>query len=266
MSWMPSTRRVYRPWIDGERAAPEYSSTMRPLIGITAIPRERIQPAIPQMPHATLNEGFCQLVEEAGGTPVILTATLDVAGLASRIDGLVLSGGGDIVPEHYGADAHPATGWLDPRRDEFELALVRAVRRRGCPILGVCRGMQLVNVALGGTLVQHLPDHTDVDHEAVEQWDATAHWIEIEPTSRLRHLMSTDRMEVNSVHHQSIGELGQGLRAVAWAPDRVVEAVESGDEPILAVQWHPEWAVSVDWARQRRLFENVVASALSRQA
>jgi putative glutamine amidotransferase len=234
---------------------------MRPIVGITAIPRERIQPAIPQMPHATLNEGFCQLVEEAGGTPVILTATADVEGLASRIDGLVLSGGGDILPEHYGAEAHPATGWLDPRRDDFELALVRALRRRDRPILGVCRGMQLVNVALGGTLVQHLPDHTDVDHEAVERWDATAHWIEIAPESRLRRLMSTGRMEVNSVHHQAIGELGQGLRAVAWAPDGVVEAIESEVEPILAVQWHPEWSGSVDWPRQRRLFEGVVAAA-----
>jgi len=237
---------------------------MRPIVGITAIPRERIQPAIPQMPHATLNEGFCQLVEEAGGTPVILTATADVEGLASRIDGLVLSGGGDVVPERYGATAHPATGWLDPRRDDFELALVRALRRRGRPILGVCRGMQLVNVALGGTLVQHLPDLTDVDHEAVERWDATAHRIEIETGSRLCRLMSTERMDVNSVHHQAIGELGEGLRAVAWAPDRVVEAIESETEPILAVQWHPEWSGSVDWERQRRLFEDLVATIVER--
>ncbi|MFN8187907.1 MAG: gamma-glutamyl-gamma-aminobutyrate hydrolase family protein [Gaiellales bacterium] len=237
---------------------------MRPIVGITAIPRDRIQPAIPQMPHATLNEGFCQLVEEAGGTPVILTATADVEGLASRIDGVVLSGGGDVVPERYGATAHPATGWLDPRRDDFELALVRALRRRGRPILGVCRGMQLVNVALGGTLVQHLPDLTDVDHEAVERWDATAHRIEIETGSRLRRLMSTERMEVNSVHHQAIGDLGEGLRAVAWAPDGVVEALESEEEPILAVQWHPEWSGSVDWDRQRRLFEDVVATIVER--
>jgi putative glutamine amidotransferase len=175
-----------------------------------------------------------------------------------RVDALVLQGGGDVHPDYYGHDVHPATNTIDRRRDEFELALLKGARTRAMPVLGICRGIQLVNVGYGGTLVQHLPDVTQLEHEQLGTWDAVAHRIEIAPDSRLARQMDTTGMEVNSVHHQALDRLGDGLRAVAWADDGVVEAIEHEAEPVLAVQWHPEWTASVDWDRQRRLFEGLL--------
>lgn len=208
---------------------------MKPLVGITAIPRDEVSD-IAKMPHATLNEAFAALCEDAGATPVVLTAVEDVEALVERLDGLVLSGGGDVEPERYGATRHPETTWLDERRDAFELALVRAARTQGLPLLGVCRGMQVLNVALGGTLVQHLPDLTEFAHHVPDRWDTTAHEVEIDPGSRLGRLLGPGPVEVNSAHHQAIEAVASGLRAVAWAPDRVIEAIESESEPVLGVQ------------------------------
>jgi putative glutamine amidotransferase len=230
---------------------------VRPAIGITVYTRERVSPFV-RMPYATSNVGLSDLAEEAGAVPLLLTPTEHVEDVLDRIDALVLQGGGDVHPEYYGSELHPRTNTLDRRRDEFELALLRGARGRRMPVLGICRGIQLVNVGFGGTLVQHLPDVTDVEHEALDRWDATAHPIEIEPGSRLSRILATERMDVNSVHHQALDRIGDGLRVAARALDGVVEAVESPDEPVLAVQWHPEWARNVDWERQRRLFEALV--------
>jgi len=231
---------------------------MRPVIGITVFTREEVS-AFVRMPYATSNVGLSDLAEEAGAAPLLLTPTLYVKEVLERIDALVLQGGGDVHPEYYGSEAHPRTNTLDRRRDEFELSLLTAARQRRMPVLGICRGIQLVNVGFGGTLVQHLPDVTDVEHEALDRWDATAHAIEIEAGSRLSRILATKRMEVNSVHHQALDRVGEGLRVVARALDGVVEAVEAPEEPVLAVQWHPEWAGNVDWERQRRLFEALLS-------
>jgi putative glutamine amidotransferase len=212
------------------------------------------------MPYATVNVGLSDLVEEAGAVPLLLTPTVHVDEVLDRVDALVLQGGGDVHPELYGHELHPETNTLDRRRDEFELALLRRARERVIPVLGICRGIQLVNVGYGGTLVQHLPDVTGLDHGRLDAWDAVAHAIEIAPGSRLAQLMGTTGLEVNSVHHQALGRLGAGLRAVAWAEDGVVEAIEHESEAVLAVQWHPEWTVAVDWERQRRLFEALVSA------
>lgn len=238
---------------------------MKPLVGITAIPRDEVSD-IAKMPHATLNESFAGLCEDVGAIPVVLTAVEDVEALVERLDGLVLSGGGDVGPERYGATRHPETNWLDERRDVFELALVREARAHSLPLLGVCRGMQVLNVALGGTLVQHLPDLTELAHDLPDCWDATAHEVEIEPDSRLASLLGAAPVQVNSVHHQAIDALAPGLRAVAWAPDRVVEAIESDSEPVLGVQWHPEWARGDDRVRQLALFKDLVSAASRRRA
>jgi putative glutamine amidotransferase len=236
-----------------------YSSAVRPAVGITVYTRERVSPFV-QMPYDTVNVGLPQLVEETGAVPLLLTPTAAVESVLDRIDALVLQGGGDVHPEVYGEEPHPATNTLDRRRDEFELALLAGARRRGMPVLGICRGIQLVNVAYGGTLVQHLPETTDLDHERTDAWSSVAHPASVEPGSRLHAILGVDRLGVNSVHHQAVAVLGRGLRAVAFADDGVVEALEHESEPVLAVQWHPEWAAAVDWERQRRLFEALLAA------
>jgi putative glutamine amidotransferase len=233
---------------------------MTPVLGITVYTREHVSPFV-RMPYATVNVGLSDLAEEAGAVPLLLSPTEHVDDVLDRIDALVLQGGGDVHPEHYGQELHPETNTLDTRRDEFELALLRRARQREMPVLGICRGIQLVNVGYGGTLVQHLPDVTGLDHEQLDAWDALAHTIEIASDSRLAGMMGATAMDVNSVHHQAVDRLGAGLRAVAWADDGVVEAVEHETDPVLAVQWHPELTGSVDWERQRRLFEALVAPA-----
>jgi putative glutamine amidotransferase len=233
---------------------------VRPAVGITAFTREGVSPFV-RMPYATSNVGLSDLCEEAGGVPLVLTPTAHAEAVVARLGALVLSGGGDVQPHLYSAEQHPETTTLDARRDAFELELVRLARMRGLPVLAICRGLQLVNVAYGGTLVQHLPDVTAIDHEQLGAWDGFAHEVSIAEGSRLHQLMGGLRIAVNSVHHQAVGRLGDGLRAVAWADDGVVEAIEADAETVLAVQWHPEWTAAVDWERQRSLFAWLVAAA-----
>jgi gamma-glutamyl-gamma-aminobutyrate hydrolase PuuD len=231
--------------------------TSTPVIGITVYTRENVSPFV-RMPYATVNVGLSDLAEEAGAVPLLLSPTTHVDDVLDRIDALVLQGGGDVHPEYYGQELHPETNTLDRRRDEFELALLARARERDLPVLGICRGIQLVNVGYGGTLVQHLADVTGVDHEQTGTWDALAHSITVASDSRLALVLDATTLEVNSVHHQAVDRLGAGLRAVAWASDGVVEAIEHEKDSVLAVQWHPEWTGSVDWERQRRLFEALV--------
>jgi putative glutamine amidotransferase len=228
-----------------------------PVIGITVYTRENVSPFV-RMPYATVNVGLSDLAEEAGAVPLLLSPTGHVDDVLDRIDALVLQGGGDVHPELYGQELHPETNTLDRRRDDFELALLARARERALPVLGICRGIQLVNVGYGGTLVQHLGDVAGVDHEQLDTWDALAHSIEVAPDSRLARVLDATTLDVNSVHHQAVDRLGAGLRAVAWASDGVVEAVEHETDPVLAVQWHPEWSAKVGWERQRRLFAALV--------
>jgi putative glutamine amidotransferase len=233
---------------------------MGTVVGITVYTREGVSPFV-RMPYATVNVGLPDLVEESGGVPVLLTPTAHVDELLDTLDALVLQGGGDVHPGEYGQELHPKTNTIDRRRDAFELALLARARERALPVLGICRGIQLVNVAYGGTLVQHLADVSPLDHEQIDRWDGLAHPIEIAEGSRLHAVLGERRIEVNSVHHQAVDRLGEGLRPVALAEDGVVEAVEHASDPVLAVQWHPEWSAKVDWERQRRLFEALVESA-----
>lgn len=176
----------------------------------------------------------------AGGLPVELTRDADVDGVVARIDGLVLSGGADIDPEHYGAEPDVNLGPLERDRDDWEMALFRAAQAIDLPILAICRGFQLVNVAYGGTLHQHVELDDGVGHP---QWDvsgrALTHDVHVVPRTLTASLLAPV-VGVNSLHHQVVDRVGEGLTVAATATDGVVEALEGANGTLLAVQWHPE--------------------------
>jgi putative glutamine amidotransferase len=192
-----------------------------------------------------VNRSYVDAVIRAGGIPVVLPvlAASDVDDLLRSVDGLLLSGGVDIDPSRYGAVRAPEVEVIDPARDEFELALARAAADLDIPILGVCRGMQLLNVAFGGTLIQHLPgSEAESGHRERVRVAEIIHDIDVQPGSLLSEVLGADRVGVNTLHHQAVAEIGIGLVPVAWsADDGIVEAVERvGTSRMLGVQWHPE--------------------------
>ncbi len=223
----------------------------RPLIAVTTselrrpedgCSRSQGEPPKLEVALATL---YPEAIERAGGIPVIvpLLRPDSIAALLDRVDGVCLPGGPDVQPSAYGADAHPDLGPTEPRVDALELALVRAADRRKLPILGICRGMQLLNVARGGTLHQHLPDvvGAGIEHRQPEHASIPTHRIETAPQSRLRAALGGPSLEVNSFHHQAVQTLGKGLVATAWAQDGTIEAVENpADRLVIGVQWHAE--------------------------
>lgn len=184
---------------------------------------------------------YSQAVIAAGGIPVFLPLDLDPADVVDKLDGLLLTGGDDIAPNRYGAEPEPHTHTPEPTRDAHELALLNGAASRSLPTLGICRGLQLVNVYCGGTLHQHVPEHAFI-HEAgsVEQ-----HEVTVEPRSVLADLYGTS-LPVNSLHHQSVDLLGIDLRITARTDDGGIEGVEHVELPIVAVQWHPEMLVTSD--------------------
>lgn len=210
----------------------------RPRIGITSAPilhegrrSERV------------DRSYTEAVTGAGALPCALPVLgpADAEEVLSGLDGLVLSGGGDVAPSLYGEAPAPEVYGVDASRDAWELALVAAARAARLPVLGICRGLQVVNVATGGTLIQHLPTFTDEPHREYERDREAVHPVEVGPASLLATVTGQPSFGVNSLHHQAVATVGGGLRAVAWAPDGVVEAVESSDDDnLLAVQWHPE--------------------------
>ncbi|HEX5781341.1 MAG TPA: gamma-glutamyl-gamma-aminobutyrate hydrolase family protein [Solirubrobacteraceae bacterium] len=246
----------------------------RPLIGVTTSEVRRKQKAqpLPQgdrpQPEIVLGVVYARAVEQAGGAPVVLPPVFeeDVESLVDHLSGICLSGGPDLDPATYGADRHEKLGPVEPELDAFELAVVRRADERGLPILGICRGAQVLNVARGGTLHQHVPDVSDgsVAHRQTESGRETTHPIKIEQGSRLAGIVGPGDLEVNAFHHQAVDRLGRGLRAVAWAPDGIVEGIEDdGDALYLGVQWHVETLTHL--TRHARLFEWLVDAAAGRR-
>jgi len=212
----------------------------RPIIGITTYVEPVGWAAWQPMPAALLPYTYVEVVNAAGGQAVLLPPDGADAGLLAALDGLVLAGGPDVGPEQYGEAAGPLTD-SRPARDAGELALARGALAAELPVLGVCRGMQLLVVAYGGRLHQHLPDV--VGHEGHRPAPGVygEHPVRFAPDSRIAGIMAGDR-SVNTYHHQGIADTG-GLTATAWADDGVIEAVEDpGREFVLGVQWHPETA------------------------
>jgi gamma-glutamyl-gamma-aminobutyrate hydrolase PuuD len=201
-------------------------------------------------------------VVAAGGIPVLLPPVACPQTVLEGLGGLMLPGGGDVTPDHYGGEPHSANYDVCSERDSFELALVRAaLARDGFPILAICRGMQILNVALGGDLVQHLPEEygDEVAHRTADV-KSVRHAVRIDAQSLLGRVHGETELIVHSIHHQAVGRLGEGLRAVAWSPDGLVEAVESATRVVMAVQWHPELDAPSHPAR--RVFQALVAASM----
>jgi putative glutamine amidotransferase len=216
-----------------------------PAIGIcAALERARWGPwedTVTMLPRS-----YATAVQAAGGLALLLppddTATEAPDPLLDRIDALILAGGADVDPASYGAQRHPEIGPTWPERDRFEIALARRAIERGMPVLGVCRGMQIINVALGGTLLQHLPDVIHTDEHRHTPGAFVDHEVRLEPGSLAARAAGAERITVKSHHHQGIDELGEGLIATGWSVnDELIEAIElAGEGHALGVLWHPE--------------------------
>jgi putative glutamine amidotransferase len=235
-----------------------------PLIGITTSITIGKEPE-----RAYVNSAYLHAVQQAGGVPVALPPQLSAASLtrlAGGLDGLLLTGGGDIDPVVFREAPHPTLYEVAPARDTLELSAVRIALERRLPILAVCRGIQLLNVALGGSLFQDVATDpsTQLPHSQREPRDQPTHKVRVQTGSRLAETLGTDELEVNSMHHQAVKTLGAGLAAVAWAPDQIVEGIEMSDPSrfVLGVQWHPEELCGRS-EPARRLFGALVRSARS---
>jgi putative glutamine amidotransferase len=236
---------------------------LTPVIGVTATLRQDVD-TVAQRPLGRFVRADLDYVEgvaEAGGMPVVLPPLGEhraVEALLDGLDGLLLSGGSDLDPRYYGEEAVPELGVTVPERDAFEMSLVEQALRRGIPILGICRGMQVLNVALGGTLFQDLPSQMDhmvlLGHrQETPKWEPT-HEVEVDGGSQVAGIMGTDELKVNSYHHQAVKDL---------ASDGVVEAVETRDLSqrwLVGVQWHAE-AMREAGPEHRNLFEAHVSAA-----
>lgn len=218
----------------------------RPAIGICAA-IERVSWSVWDGYEVNLTpRAFASAVQRAGGVAVLLPPDEAVAAepdlLLDRLDGLLLAGGSDVDPGSYGAERHPATGNTWPERDRFELALARRAIERDIPLLGICRGMQMLNVALGGTLDQHLPDSLGSEVHCAVPGTFGEHQVRLQPGTLARSAAGTEAVAVRSHHHQGIDRLGEGLEVSGWsAEDELREAIElPGKRFALGVVWHPE--------------------------
>jgi putative glutamine amidotransferase len=224
----------------------------KPLIGITTY----VEPASwgPWNAEAALVPyDYVRAVERAGGRAVLVPPDDDgIEEVLDALDGLVFSGGNDMAPDSYGAETDPATNGTNPVRDRGELALLTAALQLDLPVLAICRGFEVLNVARGGDLVQHLPDVLGHEEHREMLGEFSEHTVRVDPSSRIGEV----RGAVKSHHHQGIGRVGDGLREVAWADDGTVEAIEDPEKPFLVgVLWHPEAG------EDQRLFERLVEAA-----
>ncbi len=224
----------------------------KPLIGITTY----VEPAAWghwQLEAALIPYDYVRAVERAGGRAVLIPPDDEgIDEVLDALDGLIFSGGNDLEPESYGAEPDPTTNGTNPARDRGELALLTAALARDLPVLAICRGVEVLNVARGGDLVQHLPDVVGHEEHRAVAGEFSDHTVRVDPSSRIGSVAG----DVKSHHHQGLGRIGDGLREVAWAEDGIVEAVEDPEKPFLVgVLWHPEAG------EDQRLFEQLVEAA-----
>lgn len=239
---------------------------MTPIIGITSR-----QPVIKtsggDLKAHVVNKVYTDAVIRSGGTPITLPPVSpgEAPRLIDRLDGLVLSGGGDIDPSFYGGKPHDDMYAIDPSRDEFEFALVRAAQHRKLPVLAICRGLQVLNVALGGSLIEDIPSEIgSTDHAVPGPEVVNCHQtVTIEPDSLVAAAIGSAEACVNSIHHQAVRRVAPGFRAAGWTSDGVIEVLDPDDHswPILAVQWHPEYLAVENDEASLALFTSLVESA-----
>ncbi|ADL08640.1 gamma-glutamyl-gamma-aminobutyrate hydrolase family protein [Thermosediminibacter oceani] len=231
---------------------------MKPLIAITCSLEDG---------RIFLNHGYYRAVERAGGIPVVvppLGREQDLGELLDRVHGLLLAGGPDVDPRHFNESPRPGLGEINPKRDAVELYLCREAVRRRKPVFGICRGIQVINIALGGSVYQDIGSEIEkpLKHrQEAPRWYGS-HEVRVEKDSMLYGLIKAETLLVNSFHHQALKDIARPLRPVAFAPDGLVEAVEgiSEDAFLLGVQWHPEemWEV---YPEQLELFKSFVEAA-----
>jgi putative glutamine amidotransferase len=234
----------------------------RPLIGITT----RNGKDADGHPTVVLQHSYVNAVTGAGGVAIPIPCNLPAAilqDLYSRLDGILFSGGGDVSLDHFEGAPHPRIDGVDLMRDSAELALARSAVEQGKPMLGICRGAQLLNVALGGTLYTHLRDQLPnaLDHDYPGNLRRTlVHPVNVDESSRSAGIFGETLLNVNSLHHQGLKDIAPALRAVGHSSDGLVEMVEMPDHPYaLAVQWHPEWLTNQP--SMQRLFRSLVEAA-----
>jgi putative glutamine amidotransferase len=234
-----------------------------PIIGISGLVEQSAR--LPNLPLFAISQTYVKAVEQSGGAPVVISPHLEEAGLRAifeRIDGLILSGGGDVLPALY-EDEDSGLLWLvDEQRDRTELALARWALAEDLPLLAICRGVQILNVAAGGTLIQDIPTQVlgALRHSSVagRPTDLIAHSVDVAAGTRLASLVGAGELGVNSAHHQAARDVGDGLVVTARAPDGVIEGLEAPSRRFcVGVQWHPE-AMVESYPAMRRLFEGLI--------
>lgn len=234
-----------------------------PLIGLTTYNQKNRH----GYPIAALMHQYIRAIEVAGGAPLLIPSGLEgtvIRALLDRLDGIVFTGGGDIAIEVFGGQQHPRLTDVDEERDALELRLARTAVDVGKPILGICRGLQLINVALGGTLytdvADQMPGAIQHAYDSGTERSRLVHSVRIESASRLAAYLGETLLQVNSLHHQGVKDVSARLRPVGVAPDGLVEALEVKEHPFgVAVQWHPEWLT--DQPAAQRLFRAFVEAA-----
>jgi putative glutamine amidotransferase len=240
-----------------------------PVIGVTGRTDQSARP--PNLPLFAISQTYVQAVELGGGAPVVIPPHVEEAKLRAifeHLDGLLISGGGDVLPALFGEDDSGLLWLVDERRDRAEIALARWALAEGLSLLAICRGPQVLNVAAGGTLIQDIPTQIPdaLSHSSVagRPKGFVAHTVEVTADSRLAALVGAGELGVNSSHHQAVKDVGAGLVVTARAPDGIIEGLEAPDHPFcVGVQWHPE-AMLESQPVMRRLFEGLVEAARSR--
>lgn len=237
----------------------------RPIIGVTTFSLE-----LP-CPRSAVNQAYIDAIVSVGGSPICIPVGLDaesIQGVYGLLDGLLLPGGDDVAPMHYGQEPHPALGQVDTLRDVLELDLTRRALEDDLPILAICRGVQLLAVAAGGTLYQDLPSQrpSEIRHEVREFGrDHLSHTIDVDPASHLGHALCTSRLSVNSFHHQAVRTIPEGFAITATSPDGVIEGIEAtASRFTVGVQCHPEEMWETTGRPFERLFRDFVEAVRER--